>query len=111
MRGNEVLHIHFGANVLDAEELQEKLMPLSIISTQCVGVYRALFWVPTPLGSDAAPQRFSEGRALETAAYLSDTIGRRIVSCIALDITISIHLLVQCVQDLNACHEMGAWSL
>ncbi len=97
--------------MLYAEKLQEYLTPLSIVCTQCLGVYRALFWVPTPLGSDAAPQRFSEGRALETAAYLSDTIGRRIVSCIALDMTISIHLLVQCVQYLNACHEMGAWSL
>ncbi|KAK9905035.1 hypothetical protein WJX75_008341 [Coccomyxa subellipsoidea] len=59
------------------------LQQLSIIGLTftllCAVVYRAILWVPTPQGPDAPPQSFSEGRALQTTAYLSETIGPRIV--------------------------------
>ncbi|CAL8464405.1 g3940 [Coccomyxa elongata] len=39
-----------------------------------------MVWAPMPLGPDAPPKLFSEGRALQTAAHLSENIGRRLVS-------------------------------
>ena len=38
-----------------------------------------MMWVPPPLGAHAPVERFSEARALHTAAYLSEDIGIRLV--------------------------------
>ena len=57
----------------------KQTLELSADRSQLAASYRAIMWVPQPMGMDAPAEHFSEARALRTAAYLSEDIGFRLV--------------------------------